>query len=213
MGFLLLTLIAVAFSAKYGVDLAESISVSSIQCLRNLGFNSFFIFRAWRSLGSWDPNAYQINMNAVSAGFDPKVIDAYFYPCVSCGDAAGQVSSFWSNVVSKGMKFERVWFDIEGTWTGSYSSNKNFFLALISQQQAIGFKAGIYSSYYQWEDIFSLSYNWNEASSYPLWYAHYDSSASFSDFKAFGGWSSPYMKQYNGDMTACSHDVDYNYRA
>jgi hypothetical protein len=34
-------------------------------------------------------------------------------------------------------------------------------------------------------------------------YAHYDNNPSFSDFKAFGGWSSPHAKQYAGDVTSC----------
>jgi hypothetical protein len=45
----------------------------------------------------------------------------------------------------------------------------------------------------------------------PLWYAHYDGKASFSDFSSFGGWKTPYAKQYMGDYTLCSFDVDLNY--
>ncbi len=42
-------------------------------------------------------------------------------------------------------------------------------------------------------------------------YAHYDNSASFSDFSSFGGWKSPHVKQYAGDTTQCSMGVDKNY--
>ena len=42
-------------------------------------------------------------------------------------------------------------------------------------------------------------------------YAHYDNNPSFSDFSAFGGWSSPHAKQYAGDVTQCSLSVDKNY--
>ncbi|GAB1221111.1 hypothetical protein ENUP19_0064G0018 [Entamoeba nuttalli] len=208
--FLLCALIFTAF-AGYGVDIAEPISVSSINCLRNIGFNSFFIFRCWRSLGSWDPNAKGINNNALSAGFDAHNIDAYFYPCISCGDPAGQVNSFWNQVVANDMKFERVWFDVEGYWNDE-ESNKEFFETMINQQRAIGFKAGIYTNYNNWDQIFGLDYTFKYADEYPLWYAHYDSWDSFGDFTPFGGWSRPTMKQYNGDMTACSHDVDYSYK-
>jgi len=38
-----------------------------------------------------------------------------------------------------------------------------------------------------------------------------DDSPSFSDFSAFGGWSSPTVKQYKGDTTLCSMGVDENY--
>lgn len=42
-------------------------------------------------------------------------------------------------------------------------------------------------------------------------YAHYDNNPAFSDFSAFGGWSSPHAKQYAGDVTQCSLGVDKNY--
>ncbi|GAB1228101.1 hypothetical protein ENUP19_0374G0003 [Entamoeba nuttalli] len=85
-------------------------------------------------------------------------------------------------------------------------------MIIIKKQRAIGFKAGIYTNYNNWDQIFGLDYTFKYADEYPLWYAHYDSWDSFGDFTPFGGWSRPTMKQYNGDMTACSHDVDYNYK-
>ena len=36
-------------------------------------------------------------------------------------------------------------------------------------------------------------------------YAHYDNVAAFSDFKAFAGWTTPYAKQYAGDVTLCRY--------
>ena len=45
----------------------------------------------------------------------------------------------------------------------------------------------------------------------PLWYAHYDNKPSFSDFSSFGGWTTPYAKQYQGDYTLCGFDVDLDY--
>ncbi len=42
-------------------------------------------------------------------------------------------------------------------------------------------------------------------------YAHYDNDPSFDDFSGFGGWSSPSMKQYQGDQTVCGIDLDENF--
>ena len=39
-------------------------------------------------------------------------------------------------------------------------------------------------------------------------YAHYDDNPSFSDFEAFGGWSRPAIKQYEGDAVVCGVDID-----
>ena len=212
MLFIVFTLFIATTLASYGVDLANAVSVDTLVCLCELGFANFFIFRSWQSLGRFDPNAHQNYLNAKETGWSTKNLYAYFYPCVSCGDPAGQVKTFWSNIQSNNMELGRVFFDIEGSWSDS-SSNKAFFESLISQQRSLGFSAGIYSSYYQWESIFGLSYKFQYASEYPLWYAHYDWVENFSDFDAFGGWTTPYMKQYAGEAITCNFDVDYNYRA
>lgn len=214
MKFVLLALfVASSLAASYGVDVYSALSVDTMVCLCEKGFSNFFIFRAWRSVGKFDTAAPTNYKNAKETGWSTKNLYAYFYPCYSCGNAGGQVSTFWSEVQSNNMELGKVFFDIEGSWSSSTSSNKKFFEALITKQRELGFSAGIYSSYYQWENIFGLSYKFQYASEYPMWYAHYDNVKSFSDFDAFGGWSSPYMKQYAGDVTACSTDVDYNYRA
>jgi hypothetical protein len=47
----------------------------------------------------------------------------------------------------------------------------------------------------------------------PLWYAHYDGVLSFSDFKPFGGWQKPAIKQYKGSSVLCNvNGLDLNYR-
>ena len=42
-------------------------------------------------------------------------------------------------------------------------------------------------------------------------YAHYDGRASFGDFRPFGGWSEPAIKQYEGDKNECGAGVDLNF--
>ena len=209
---LVLTLFVASTIASYGVDLAEAVSLDTLVCLCQMGFANFFIFRAWQSLGRFDPNAHQNYLNAKDCGWTTKNLYAYFYPCLSCGDPAGQVSSFWSSIQSNNMELGRVFFDIEGYWN-DFASNRVFFETLINKQRELGFSAGIYTSYYMWSIIFDLSYTFSYASEYPLWYAHYDWVDNFSDFTAFGGWTTPYMKQYAGEAITCDFDVDYNYIA
>jgi hypothetical protein len=106
----------------------------------------------------------------------------------------------------------RIWLDIEGSeyWYSSTSSNKAWYQNLVDSCKTYSVTCGVYSSYYQWEDLFgSTSYSYG--SSLPLWYAHYDGSAEFSDFTSFGGWTTPYAKQFDGDTTMCSVSVDKNW--
>lgn len=71
-------------------------------------------------------------------------------------------------------------------------------------------RVGIYSSAYGWSVAMGSHTGY---SNFPIWYAHYDGSASFSDFRSFAGWTSPAMKQYSGTATLCGMGVDLNYYA
>lgn len=46
----------------------------------------------------------------------------------------------------------------------------------------------------------------------PLWYAHYDNVPSFTDYKAFGGWTTPTVKQYKGTTASCGASIDLNFK-
>ncbi len=50
-----------------------------------------------------------------------------------------------------------------------------------------------------------------DAASVQLWYAHYDKKQTFDDFKPFGGWTTPNIKQFNGDISVCGVGIDENF--
>jgi len=170
--------------------------------------HSFAITRGFQSTGHVDPTAKDNIDRAHAAGID--TVDVYLFPCVSCGDPAGQVKELVAGMA--GANYGMIWIDIEiYRWSTDLASNRDFITAMINEGKAEGKKIGIYTSYNNWENIVGIS--WNGAADLPLWYAHYDNSPSFGDFRAFGGWSKPTMKQYAGDATACGASVDLNYEA
>ncbi|ELP88897.1 lysozyme, putative [Entamoeba invadens IP1] len=198
-------------AAYYGVDVSQPTDAGSIQCLRDNGFNGFFICRSWCSPGYFDDNAPYTLGQAQSVGFTGDNSEVYFYPCLSCGNPEGQVADFWQQVYNNRMNFKRVWFDIEGDWYNDVGSNRDFFERMMNEANAEQIVNGVYASAYYWGNIFG-DYTWGGASYTPLWYPHYDNWDSFGDFGGFGGWSWPTMKQYRGDVSICSAGVDYNYR-
>jgi hypothetical protein len=105
----------------------------------------------------------------------------------------------------------RIWLDIEGQqyWLGSASANQDWYKQLVDACKSQT-TCGVYGSANAWSTIFG-STSFSYGSDLPLWYPHYDNSASFSDFSSFGGWSSPYAKQYQGDVTLCGFGVDMDY--
>ena len=42
-------------------------------------------------------------------------------------------------------------------------------------------------------------------------YVHWDGNASFSDFKPFGGWTTPTIKQYKDNAEECEVNIDKNW--
>jgi len=204
---ILLAVVAVlpAVLATTGVDVSTRLTTSTWQCLKNSG-KSFGVIRAYRSDGSVDPNAPATVADAWSGGM--AHVDIYMFPCPHCSkSAATQVDEMANHM--KNSRFGMVWLDIEGTqYWRDQNFNRNFFNQLLSQCQKHGFNVGVYSSASQWAPIMG---SWTGGSSRPLWYAHYDGIPNFNDFKSFGGWTKPAIKQYLGDQTLCGAGVDLNW--
>jgi len=186
-----------------------SIAVSQTQftCLKNSGY-SLAVVRAYRSNGSPDTNAPATLKAAKAAGL---TTDVYMFPCPRCTTtAAQQVNAAVSALKIAGTTFyNNFWFDIEGSqyWKDS-SYNVQWLTSAVAVANALGLKVGIYSSASQWSVIMGPSAAFAK---YPLWYAHYDDAATFGDFKPFGGWTFPTMKQFTGDTTRCDISVDINF--
>jgi hypothetical protein len=190
-----------------GLDLANHYSASTHQCLKNNGF-AFNIIRGYCSYGGIDKNAVANLQAAKSVGF---ITDVYFFPCRG-KSATTQVNEMFSAIPSN--LFGMVWLDVESNPSpncGWYGDNCGFVTELVKAIKAHGKVPGIYSSQYMWTTIMGGRYNCPSLASQQLWYAHYDNNPSFSDFASFGGWTKPNIKQYNGDVTLCGADVDYDY--
>merc|ERR1711871_198318 len=193
-------------SATIGVDVSQLTSSSAFSCLKQQGFD-FAVARGYQSVGRVDPNAAASIKNARAAGI--QYVDAYIFPCFKCGNPAGQVRDTVNTLKNQGADFGMLWLDIEGSqYWGSQSANQQFFEGLVSASQEMNVKLGVYTSESQWEPIMG---SYSGGSSYPLWYAHYDGSQSFSDFRPFGGWSKPNIKQFRGTTTVCGAGVDENW--
>ena len=105
-----------------------------------------------------------------------------------------------------------TWLDIEGAqyWMGDYATNQAFMTQLVSAARETFPLLGVYSSYYEWTSLFG-DVNYSPAADLPLWYADYDGVPSFADFKPFGGWHAPHVKQFKGDIETCGQNVDLDW--
>ena len=200
-------------SSSYGVDVSQPITSTVASCLASAGIK-FIIPRGYKSTGSVDTNVCTTLKYAYSAGIATR--DVYMFPCPTCSaSASSQLSTLVSYLKSSCSSYwsGRVWLDIEGTsyWSLGTSGNKAWYQALVDACSAQGVTCGVYSNANNWQQIFG-STTYTYGNSLKLWYAHYDSNPTSSDWSSykFGSWSSPYMKQYIGDTTQCSFSVDKN---
>lgn len=189
-----------------GVDISAWCGQSTWSCLKNNGYN-FAIVREWQSVCRVDPNGVHSVANAWAAGI--AHVDIYLFPSYTCGTSpASQVDQTIASMGS--IPFGQLWFDVEtGGGSGSPSSNMNWLKSAVNHAVSrLGAnRVGIYSSQYMWSQVMGGA---TGPTNLPLWYAHYDNNPSFSDWRSFGGWSRPAMKQYVGDAKVCNFDVDLN---
>ena len=203
IGLLGLSLLFSATFATLGVD--YSTRVTSINCMVNSGY-VFAVPRGYCSYGGIDANVVANLKSAWDGGMHN--VDVYMFPCVPCGNPKGQADQLINALA--GSKYGMIWVDVEiYKWSGNQEANRNFILDVVAQIKARGKVPGIYTSYNNWQNIVGLG--WDGVSSLPLWYAHYDNDPSFRDFRAFGGWSRPAIKQYAGDKTLCGSGVDFSF--
>ena len=169
-----------------------------------------FISRIYQSNGYIDHTGVANYRNAVNAGI--KHVHAYIFPDVKVNDPAKQVQDAVNAVVSAGLASNTIfWLDVERyAWSSSKATNQAFIKAMVDVKVPSGSRLGIYASYYSWEEIVGLDYDYPAKKGLPLWYAHYDSHSSFSDFKPYGGWSHPTIKQFIGDTKVAGIGVDMN---
>jgi GH25 family lysozyme M1 (1,4-beta-N-acetylmuramidase) len=210
--FLLGLLLVIPSLCVLGVDVSQLFSTATYTCIKNAGF-SYVIPRGYCSYGGVDANIHSNLNNARAAGLST---DIYMFPCRG-KSATSQVDQMVAAIA--GNLYGTVWIDVETNpssgcgWGSDHSLNCAFLTETINRIKSHGKTPGIYASKVMWTNIMGSASACTGPSSQLLWYAHYDNSASFSDFSPFGGWTKPHIKQYQGDVTLCGAGVDKNYRA
>eukprot|EP00008_Paramoeba_atlantica_P007023 CAMPEP_0201489764 /NCGR_PEP_ID=MMETSP0151_2-20130828/23601_1 /ASSEMBLY_ACC=CAM_ASM_000257 /TAXON_ID=200890 /ORGANISM="Paramoeba atlantica, Strain 621/1 / CCAP 1560/9" /LENGTH=158 /DNA_ID=CAMNT_0047875455 /DNA_START=254 /DNA_END=730 /DNA_ORIENTATION=+ len=155
-----------------------------------------------------DPNCASNIDNARAANF--PYVDAYMFPCYPCGNPTSQMDTLVKGL--SGLDYGTIWLDVEVyQWSSSQASNQQFIESLIQEGKKKGQTLGIYSSYYSWESVVGLDYCYPANEGLGLWYADYDGTTSFNDYKEFGCWPQPNIKQYHGTTTVCGLGVDLSW--
>jgi len=203
-----------------GVDVSSP--CSNWPCLKQSGY-SFAVVRIFQETDQVDPHGLASVKAAQAAGLE---VDVYMYPA---GKKSGTGSAQAQKVVDalKGVKVGRVWIDVEGTtasWSSDTTANSKLFTDIVDKLKSAGHNIGVYTQGWQWAAIMGAHFDGGKA--YPVWYAEYGSqkktttsdgtcdftgsAQNLNSFKPFGGWTSAYAKQYNGNCMKCGCGIDVN---
>jgi hypothetical protein len=69
-----------------------------------------------------------------------------------------------------GSGYGMLWYDVETyAWSSSQSANQAFIEDMVNTGISLGVTAGIYSSYYNWETIVGVNWNYPASKGLPLW--------------------------------------------
>lgn len=141
-------------------------------------------------------------------------VGSYLFPCRT-KSASQQIDDWLAAIAANNIKLTSLWLDIEtdpSTGCG-YSTNLTvncqFMRELSEALDNNGVKYwGVYSTIGEWSQLFGNNCEDPVWSTRPLWYANPDNRTSFADFRAFGGWSAPFAKQYLWTDNPCGVNVD-----
>jgi len=200
----------VTCAGVYGADVSSPTSEAAWACLKSQHGVRFAVARAYTESGLFDDACVESVKNARAAGLSP--VDVYFFPAFYHKAANASVDQFHSSMTSHGVHANRVWLDIEGPqyWGPDHQRNNDYILDLYYRLKSQGYIVGVYTSDSQWVPITGDS---KILSFLPVWYAAYETpqEPNFNDWRPFGGWSRPSIKQFRGTHSECGASIDANW--
>jgi hypothetical protein len=198
----ILVLVAIVEARIMVADTSELLD--SIDCFTNNGYGEL-LFRGLMKNGVPDPNAKQ-NL-IVATDIDCTV---YLQPCFKCGNPRKQIQDTCEAIDGTGFVY-RPYIVVEDPqdWSSDTAANRAFLEEIadeVVKQRNCFDNQRFRSTKFDWEKILGQDYiKW--ASKY-LWYVSTDKKPDFNDFKPFGGWRSPLIKQYDQTEHVCEHTVN-----
>nr|CDJ84784.1 Protein LYS-2 [Haemonchus contortus] len=201
-------------SFAYALDLSSPVTVTGFSCMRASLYSVVFI-RGYSPAGSGtvDPYACANIQNANKAGLGTEV---FMTPQPnSAKTGAQQFDEMYNNLRNSNINVRAVWIQVTSpiNWSLVTINNVNFLNSILSRARQYGITVGIYTNYYDWSQIT----NGAMVSNVMLWYWNVygggpqnETPADFSDFRQFGGWTVPSVKQFAQVESVCGVTVNRN---
>ena len=167
--------------------------------------HTYVALTALMSDGTVNSNIASNNLVFRSAGYAKSYIDYVMKICVTCGNVAGQISSYKSKTATTSHNGVIVEI-LQGSWYSSTSKNQEEYETIVTELGKLTERVTILSSKNDWTTLFGKNYQNAESAQFRLIYVG-DSNENFDDFEAFGGWTKADEKMKPSSTLVCSNLV------
>jgi hypothetical protein len=199
---------------SFAIDFAGYASLSGLKCIYQQGYNAAFIqVYSPSNGGTPNQNGIQTIQSAISAGLGTEI---YVTPSTSGKSGSQQFSEAYNAVKAQGINVRAIWLQVTSSinWMNNVQSNINFIESFINQAYVNGISVGIYTSFGDWQQITG---NYYESYTLRLWYYNVygtgptgETPANFDDFRPFGQWTQPNVKQFAQNEILCGLTINRN---
>jgi len=213
---------ALAVTRTFGLalDVNTPLSVDTFSCAKNASYSVAFVqVYSPESGGQADSNARDNIYNALKAKLG---VEIYVQPNVSFATAktaAQQFDATKKNLQDNRISFGTVWLVVTHptSWSNNTQTNIDFINNFLARARAAKHYVGIYTSWYDWYIITNQYTKVQSNGTVMLWYwnalgigSTAVSTRDFTDFRQFGGWLSPTVKQFGIVEQLCGVTVNRN---
>ena len=206
IGLLALALVSGLKAKMMVADMYEL--VKDMSCIQTNGYGRL-IFRGLMKTGQPDPNAKENLLRTTK-------IDStlYLMPCFKCGNPRKQIQDTCTAIDGTGFLY-RPYVTVEDPqdWSTDTAANREFLETIadeiLSQHKCFD-SVGFRTTKFEWEKILGADYS--KFSTRRLWYVSTDRKQNFDDFKPFGGWKTPFLKQFIQNEGLCENLVNLDFQ-
>ncbi|CAJ0608301.1 unnamed protein product [Cylicocyclus nassatus] len=204
--------LATTTTYAYAVDLDRPVTVAAFECMKKSGYKAAII-RAYdpANNGKFDGNAISNIRNANRAGLGTEV---FMTPLPRSSKKGGeQFRELYEGLKNGKIDVRMVWLQVTSPVNWGSNSNENIYFLndIISMAKHYGVRIGFYTNVYDWNQITkgavvegAMLWYWNVNGGGPSG----ETPANFDDFRPFGKFMKPTMKQFGQMEQICGVTVN-----
>jgi len=193
---------------NFAVDLAVSASLSTLQCIYQQGYTSVFVQVYGPANGGSVNNAgCQSVINAYSSKLGTEV---YITPATTGKTGTQQFDEAYNAMQASGITIRTIWIQVTSpiNWPNDVQSNNNLIRDFVNRASSYGIAVGIYTNWYDWQQITGAYTGFQTSARLWYWNAYgqgpdAEAVATFDDYRMFGGWNAPAVKQFALNESLC----------